>query len=476
MLIITTPIRLYGRNVITDLALRSGSVDANSFSATSGLSAMVDSLWSEPTFASKEALFQQQIDFDADSRQPHFKEFDRDKENEEYERERAYDPSVDKTDFSNYYRRLEDIDSGYLEEYVGFIVYSICRYAKNGVKMFNYKHAVAPTLMDLEDDSVTELADLETDGVKDAWSEATINEALTKLPYVLKRLHNLSRYTGIHMLSFVCSYMIAKDKNIRAQQAGSSKYLKHNAVIAENVWTCDNMGDAVHKVVISNKNLKAKEMFAWIEGEVDKYHAYHEDVTNFMHYVKVLNININENMEKYGTAFINKLVVTTLTPNSQYNQSIYNALLSGGVARDDSFDALQATMCKFKETCMSDESLMKVVQNFDMDKQTNNLKTSIKLYTAYCLMNGKLCSEKMFEFHDGYLYYDGDLCVMDSHLFTNMTFFDSRCVISELGFLVQVGNELVLNLMTVYCAEENMQMKIHKDSDNKLNTWWRVSL
>lgn len=476
MLIITNPIRLYGRKVVTDLALRSGCVNANSFSASNGLASLVDKMWSEPTFASKEALFQDQVDFDADLIQPHFTEYDYDAETEEFERETPYNPAVDKTDFDRYYRRLEEIAEDYLEKYVCNLVYTICRLS-GGAKAFNYKHAVAPTLFDVEDNTATELADLETDGQKDAWSEGAINEALTRMPYVLKRLHNLSRYTGIHMLSFVSSYIVAREKNQRMRMAGSTRLLKRNAVISENVWACDRMGNATHKIAVSNKNLKAYEMFDWIEGEVDKYQAYKEDVTNFMHYVKVLNIDITDDMQKYGQEFVSKLSVTTLTPNTQYNPDIYKALLTGAIVQQGNTpDLLSATVSRFREMCIADPSLARVLKEFDSKKQRQHFEVAKEIYSIYCLSQGIMCKDALFEFYDGYLYYSGELAVMGTSLVSNTVFSDPRCLISELGFLVHVSDTLTMHLLSIYWAKENMYAKIGKDKEQKLESWWLVSL
>lgn len=476
MLIINNPIRLYGRKVVTDLALRSGSVTANSFSNSEGLASMVDKMWSEPTFASKEAMFQNQVDFDADKIQPHYIEYDYAKEIEEYEYEVPYNPAVDKTDFDRYYRRLEDINGEYLEKYVGNLVYTICR-RSGGVREFNYQHAVAPTILDVEDNTPSELADLETDGQKDAWSESTVNEALTNLPYVLKRFNNLSRLTGIHILGFVCSYILAKEENKLLQQAGSTKLLKRNAVISKNVWACDKQGNATHKVEVSNKNQHAYFVFDWIEGGIDQYQAYREDVINFMHYVRVLNIDISENMERYGTEFLNKLTVVTLTPNAQYNPEIYKALLNGtSVSSGISESAIQDTISLFSELCTTDESLKKVQSNYTADKQRQHLEQARKLYSAYMLSIGEFVKQSSIEFYDGYLHYDGELVTVNSNLYGDTMFRDTRCLISELGFLVHITDSLFLHLMSIYIAYDNMLAKLGKISDHRIESWWLVSL
>lgn len=476
MLIINNPIRLYGRKVVTDLALRSGSVTANSFSNSVGLAAMVDKMWSEPTFASKEAMFQKQVDFDADRIQPHYIEYDYAKEVEEFEYETPYNPAVDKTDFDRYYRRLEDISSEYLEKYVGNLVYTICR-RSGGVKEFNYQHAVAPTILDVEDNTPSELADLETDGQKDAWSESTINDALTNLPYVLKRLNNLSRFTGIHMLSFVCSYILAQEENKLLQQAGSTKLLKRNAVISKNVWACDRNGNATHKIEVSNKNQHAYFVFDWMEGGVDKYQAYRDDVINFMHYARVLNIDVRENMERYGTEFLSKLVVVTLTPNTQYNPEIYKALLTGeSMESAVSGNSIQDTISLFSELCTTDDSLKKVQATYTAEKQRQHLEQSKKLYASYMLSKGEFVEQRSLEFYEGYLRQDGKLAIVDGNLFGSTVFRDSRCLISELGFLVHVTDSLSLHLLSVYLAYDNMMIKLGKLTDQRVENWWLVAL
>jgi len=476
MLIINNPIRLYGRKVVTDLALRSGSVTANSFSNSTGLAVMVDKMWSEPTFASKEAMFQQQVDFDADKIQPHYKEYDYAKEIEEYEYEEPYNPAVDKTDFDRYYRRLEDIDGEYLEKYVSNLVYTICR-RSGGVKEFNYQHAVAPTIYDVEDNTASELADLETDGQKDAWSESAINEALTNLPYVLKRFNNLSRLTGIHILSFVCSYMLAREENKQLQQAGSTKLLKRNAVISKNVWACDKLGNATHRVEVSNKNQHAYFVFDWIEGNIDKYQAYREDVINFMHYARVLNLDITENMERYGTEFLSKLAVVTLTPNTQYNPDFYNALLTGGsVASMISSTAIQDTVSLFSELCTTDDMLIKVQANYTVIKQQQHLIKARELYCAYALSQGETVNPETLEFFNGYLHRDGKLVTVSSSIYGNTIFKDTRCLISELGFLVHVTTTITTHLLSIYLAYDNMLAKLGKLVDHKIESWLIVSL
>lgn len=474
MLIMTNLIQLYGRKVVTDLALRSGLANAKSYSPNQGLAPLVDKLWSEPTFASKEALFEKQVDFDADVIQPHLDVYDTDEE-AEYAKETRYDPAVDKLDFNKYYRRLEDIADEYIETYVGNLVYTICRLS-GGVKSFNYSHAIAPTLRDLEDGSAIELADLELDYSKNEWSDSEVKKALSQLPYVLRRFLNLSCYTGIHVLSFVCSYLIAKEKNRLARQSGSVKTLKKNAVISENVWACDSIGNATKKIEVSNKNLKAYELFDWMEGTLNKYPAYQDDVTNFIHYVKVLNLDITEDMSKYGSDFIRGLTVVTLTPNSQYNQNVFNALAQGTPVYTPVTDKVTSTITRFNELVISNDVISKVAEGFDYNQRVRNFELAKSLHYGYMMALGKIGEKFNYEFYEGFLHCNGELAIIGCGMISNTAFSDGRVLISELGYCVAVSDSLVLDLMTLSNAKDNMLIKVTRNTEESLEGWWSVSL
>ena len=460
--------------MITDLALRSGLPDAKSYCNHAGLSSIVDNFWTEPTFASKEAMYEKQQDFDADYAQPHLTE-DSDEDEDTFTKGTAYNPAVDSLDFNKYFRRLEDIREDYLEKYISNVTYTICRLS-GGIKDFNYNHAVAPTLRDLEDDSVTELADLELNMDKTEWSDSEIKKAISQLPYVLRRFLNLSCYTGIHVLSFVCSYMLASEKIKVARQSGSTKVLKRNNVISENVWACDLQGNATKRIEVSNKNVKAYDMFDWMEGTLNMYVPYKEDVTNFMHYAKVLNLDITEDMSKYGADFVRSLTVVSLTPNSQYNPSVYNALKSGTPVLGSSSNALAKTISRFRELCASNEIIQKTINDFSSVHKENNFKCAKQLHYGFMMMQGRYDETFNYEFYDGFLYCNGQLAIIGSGMISDSIFADGRVLLSELGYCVAVSDSLIMELMPVGIALDNMMIKVQHNTEDKIEKWWSVSL
>ena len=483
MFVITDPIQLYGRKVTTDLALRSGSADANSYSRTPGLSAVVNRFWKSDSTANLEMLFQEQADFDADNKQPHYtwEEYDKNKEQQEFEPMPPYSPAKDTTDFNDYFRRLEDICSDYFEDYVANLVYTIInKRGAGGVKLYEEKHRIQPTLYSVDDnEDVTELADLQLMEDPNKWSTEARQKAIIELPYTIKRLHNLSRYCGIHMLSLIASYVTARRKNNLKRQTGSTMLLKKNAVIAECVYTCKTDGTIGKKIEVSNKNKKAEDMYNWLIGVNDDYPSYREDYHNFLHYCKVLNIDLeNDDMSKYDSDFVDKLLVLTLTPDNQYNQSIYNDILNPTLVEEEHKDVYLETISTFHEVCVSDERLTATMREYDSLKASNNIKVAQELHFFYTVsFLGQTVDPNLYSWEDGFLYYNGKLVVLNTQLISNETFTLGECIISELGYIIHVSDLMSLDIMSIYVAKENMKTKyITKDADEPLSGWLRVSV
>lgn len=481
MIVLTNPIRLYGRTVVTDLALRTGEATSKDYSCTLGLSYVIQNLWSgDETLASIEMLFSDQTDFDADVTQPHMTEDDYDEveEQEGYNKVAKYNPAVDKTDFDKYYRRLEDIAHPYLENYVSNLVYTICRY-NSGAKSFEAAHREQPTLVSTDDsEDVTELADLQLYGDETDWSPDVKQTALTQLPYVLKRLHNLSCYCRVHMLSFIVAYLKAREKNVNARISGSVKSLKKNAVITEGVYLCNELGNIQKQVTVQSKNVRAAKMFDWIIGMDSDFKAYYQDYLNFVHYCNVLNIDlINDDLTKYDNDFMSGLLVTTVTPNKQYDQQVYEAILSnsaGTVETEDVVDnSIVNTFNTFQQICSTNKSIVDYTHHYDHATSKRNMETAMSLYNTYAVLYLQLFTESnKYSWEDGYLYYDGNLVVISTSLIGDETFKEERCLINELGYCIQVSNGMGVYVMALSNALDNMLNKVStKDPDYRYAEW-----
>lgn len=482
MLVVTNQIKLYGKKIISDLALRSGSADSNSFSCYPGMSGIVNHFANVETTANLEEMFNNQNDFDADKIQPHFdsEHYDKDLEKEEYEIGPEFDPNTESYADCDYYRRLEDICSEYLEDYIGNVTYNVFNHVgANGVKTYENNHTIQPTLVSLDDnDDITELADLQVDSNPDAWSAYEVHKAIENLPYTIKRLNMLSLYTQIHMLSFIASYVIAKEKNAQARNAGSQMVLKKNAVIAEKVYQYSVPGIVGKKVEVSNKNIHAAEVFDWMEYRCDKWQSYHEDVENFMHYCKVLNIDlVNDDMTKYDGNFANSLIVTTLTPNRQYAVNVFNAINNPEVKKEDSKDLVLETISTFNELVNTNPDVQDVVRHHTAEMQERYLVDGSSIHNLFSMLSGKGSNKaEDYSWQEGLLYCRNELVVLPTRLVGDVNFIVDKFIISELGYCIHLSDDISLNMMPVSAALENAKnINIHHSKED-LAKWLRYSV
>ena len=477
MLLVTNQINLYGKKITTDLALRSGSATQNDYSRYKGLNSIINQYYKGNTLASLESLFQRQKDFDADSCQPHidiYSDYSREEEREEYERETQYNPAIDSAKFSRYLRRIEDIRVEYLEDYLANLVFTVFqRSGSGGAIEYDARHYVQPTLYSAEDDSVTELADLQLQCDYNSYSESMKARATENLPYVIKRLHNLSRHCGIHMLSMIAAYVRAKKENALKQQAGSSMVLKKNAVIAKGVYKCEKDGTIGGKIDVSNKNRRASDMFDWLHGLSDNFPSYKEDYLNFVKYCEILNIDLyNDDFTKYDKAFVDTLTVTTLTPNHQYNQAVFDAIRDSGLNKE-SEDLCLVTIEGFKDLVQSNEILQRVLNNMTRNIASNNFKIATELHYFHSVMLDKVSPPEASKYSwiNGFLHYDGELVILNTNLISNKNYIDSRFIISELGFCVHITNSIAMECMTVYIASDNMKNKYINHNSSEVVEW-----
>ena len=482
MIMITTPVKLYGRKVITDLALRSGSATAKDFSCQRGLNNIVQHFTKGDTLANIEYLFEKQVDFDSDIVQPRytFENYNKIEEREEYEVGEPYSPAKDKTTFNDYFRRLEDICVDYFEDYISNLCFSIFnRVGADGAVNFDAEHRLQPTLISVDDDSATELADLQLREDVNEWSNAAKSNAIDNLPYVLKRLHNLSKYCGIHMISMIGSYLKAKAYNDMRVQTGKSKNtLKKNAVIAEGVYKCDAEGNIGIAIEVSNKSKRAADMFDWIIGANDMYPSYRDDLVNFLQYCKILNIDLlHDDLLKYNNEFMDGLTVLTLTPDTQYNQAVFDAIRDSNLikpAGQDNDMCLQTISC-FRDLCETHEVLMSVIDHHDSIRGAEHMAKAKKMhYVSALRMSGTpwIPNDKLYSWEDGFLHYNGELVILDTRLITKASFTTPRFIISELGYCVHISDTMYLEMMTIDCAYANMNNTyIRPDEDYVQNTW-----
>lgn len=485
MIILSNPINLYGKKVITDLATRTGIATLDDYSYGLGMNYIVQRyLTDKETDVNLEMLFNDMTDYNPDIKQP----VKRDEEEDDLDDIRdndlgiVYNPAKDPVDFDRYCRRLEDIDSEYLEMYLGNLTYS-AMYSSTGLKAYNSKHMSQPTLCGNEgDDDFTELSDLLIDDTSDGWSLDAKQTALQNLPYVLKRLHNMSCYTKVHVLSYVAAFKKAQDKNIQKRMSGSSMVLKKNAVIQEGVYLCNSAGYITKKVEVENKNVRMAEMFDWMVGVNKNYPAYRKDVDDFLHYCEVLNIDIvNDDMSKYSADFIDKLIVTTVTPNSQYDRQVFDTILSNGTTLptvEEEVDAFSNTFDLFQQICSVNPKIHEYIMQHDSVQMKLNFENAKSLHNMYSILyTGNPTSNNDYSWENGYLHYKDEIVVMPANILGVSQFDDNRCIINELGYCIHLSSHMSLHLLSITSTIDNLRNKaITKDNEYKYVDWVRFSV
>lgn len=496
MFIIDTPINIYSKSVITDLASRVGIAPADSVAPYIGMNHVVNQFWRDNNEIEipMDFLFSQQKDFDSDICQPKMnsEEYnDSEIELNKGETIKPYSPVIDTTDFNKYYRRLEDIPYQYLETYMSNIIFTIRRQDGGGTKEFLSKHKVQPTLISMDDSGdFTELSDLlmDEDVNKQQWSALEKEDALKHLPYVIRRLHNLSCLCKIHMLSYISAYIKAKAKNEAKRNAGSTMILKNNAVIDEGVYLCDIKGNPKKRVTKESKNQYAQIMFDWINDAYPKWKGYYTDYVHYVHYCDILNIDIlNDDMSKYGSEFAFSLNVSTVTPNDQYDKQVYDALLNSNktlpiVAEKEVFP-LENTINVLQQAITVNSNLKKYVDNLEeygLNEVMSQAQSIHNIYNIRCAKLGNSDPNKYY-FSGGLLYYNNDLVVLNANVFcepdSQMVFNEPYCVISELGFVLHVTQYDFVDLITLNSALHNFMKLFYKQhADEKYNQWWRFSV
>lgn len=491
MLVLTEPVRIYGKYVISDLATREPGAVRNTYSPYGGMRHVVNKFWPKGTSSTEadiELMFDKQPDFDADMKQPQNTVEDGDLTalRDEEDKCAPYNPAIDTYPILRYYRRLEDIAEFYVKEYLTNTVYSIVSREIGGLRQFVSENMEQNALFSNSDDGdgFEELADLVLEGDVNEWSAEVQQEAADRLPYVLKRLHTLSCYCNIHMLSFIAAYLKAKEENDVNRSNGSTMTLKVNAVIQKGIYRCDKDGLISKQIEVKNRSKQASLMFDWITGQSTSYESYLVDYKNFVHYCDVLNIDIiHDDLSKYDMRFIQKLTVAVVTPNTQYDKQVFAVLHAGltpapaGINKSE-VDPISNTFELFNELAVSDEWLSRGIANVSTSSVKEVQSLCYQFFYLYdqlaCKMIPGRVSKNVMEIDlsQPYATYQGELVMLNSDWISNAIFADKRCLFSTTGYLIMVTSYDMLDVMSLGDALQNVMFRLRGES--MPNKWRRL--
>ena len=433
-------------------------------------------------------FYEQQEDFDADIIKPvavdetDIEDLDSEEElnyvrnlSGENTSARAFDPYTDTIEsFDEYERHLENIHRAYLYKYLENLKFSVTTYKQNGIFEHNAAHRLQSCLYDEENERAISQADLLMLDGSDAHTDAEIAFAESRLPYVLKRLNNLSILMGVHMLSYIAAFMRAENTYNVMRASGSKAAFKYTNIINAGFYMCDAYGNPTKLATISMKNPKTSEVFSWYIGGSEKYPSYAKDVANFITYTNLLNIDIvNDDMSKYDSKFFKQLEVKMLTPDSQYNPEVYNRLLKGvtGYVQTDNVDNV---MRSFRDIVMTNVDMR--CRSFDMDERNRNILKSyiIMLYAKYRNMRKWVTEPAKVSFIDGVLYYDNAVAKMPSAFFMSPKEQSKTCIMHELGYFISLDTEQGIEYIESNKAYNNYVTKNDQYADRRsYDTWSR---
>lgn len=483
MFVITNPIQLYGRKILTDLALKSGLPAAKDFSPYIGLHGAALNYIKQDTSADLEYLFEAQLDFDADKNQPHIDADDDYSEAEEqtYTKESQFNPAIDKVKFARYNRHLEDIHYAYVSKYFGEICYNIAHKGNSGgVITYAKKHYIQPTLSGIDNEGeVNELADLVMQKEEEKYSETDRAIATERLPYVVKRLHILSKLCGVSMLSLIAAYVKSRNAYLQSNVTGrSQRSFKHTAVYRYTIYKCNQMGVVYGGIDRENKNINVKNMFDWLEGDNDDYPSYRHDYLDYVRYMEILNISWEDDWTQYNESFLSSIPCYVLPNNAQYEIEVARALGGSAMKVKTDIELLRdktlATVDIFRNMAEYNVTIQQTMETQSSGDAAKNLKDAHNLYCMCLVKHGKMQWPKEHEFFwsDGFLCSNDGIVYFNAEDFSDDSFVSNNCILSELGIMLNISS--VSGLYYMYLAEARMNFTLRLKSGGnvvKLLDW-----
>lgn len=485
MLILTNPIQLQSKKVIADIASREGMHTKDSYSYGLGLYYVVKKYAGSQYEAVDDiaALIQKQTDFDADIVRP--------LQNDEEDYDSTYDglntpgelynPAIHDVNYTGYYRRLEDINNAYLEKYIGNLIFSVRAYNGNGLKAYNSNHKIQQALQNVngdDDSEFTEMSDLLFEDTSDVYSNQEVYIAREQLPYVLKRLLNLSALLEIHMPSFIVAFNKVNTSMTELRAKGlSTARIKWTSVADVCTYKADRLtGAATQKIFKESKNVKAQEAYAWVIGVSDAYQGYVIDMQNFIHYLKVLHIKMDPNaFVSISRDTLKNCMITTVTPNSSYIPDVKNAILnnSSNAQSVDELDDTENTMELLEQVISVHPEAAKYLSYMDSNHFEQRKKDAQNLaIMAYNFRYNQYPDVSRFMWKDGYLYYGPNLVVLPSNYFySNDLGSAANCIFSEFGLVVKITDRNVLEFLFIEHAKQNYIDALNNVPANEQEGW-----
>ena len=315
MFISKTLIQIPAKTLVEDLVSRSGYPNSESLSPYQGKYDEIRRDLANIAYdGSVSAMFSSQPDYDADKQKPY--EGAREDSDDDMCHEYAtYNASGEIE--SEYPRRLEDIHPSHVIHYLYNVAYGVKYNASNSIRSYNKDNPTTKTLIGNEEEVVEE-KDLLLNTDDSIYTQQEIHEAKTKVPYLIRKLHDKSIELGVHLISLLIAYERAKEV------VNVSNYVKKNNItvrprhlLAEGVYAMGSDGNIAGLFEEdANKNSRAfMRGRDWLSEPSDT----RKDANELVHCYEVLGIDIKtEDPATYVQSYVDKLVISYVTSNVDY--------------------------------------------------------------------------------------------------------------------------------------------------------------
>lgn len=235
-------------------------------------------------------------DYDADGQRP------------DYDKYKAGVGKRVKDDTKPYPRKLEEIDESWVKAYLIQALVGLKKDKCGGLREYRTTNRESTVFVDDNGDEVEE-SELAVE--EQEYSPLTIAEAKSKLPYLLKRLHDKSKQIGVSVISLISVYE-------RAKVSTAGKAVRPSDMLAYNVYRMDSHGNITSPFPESANSAKQfPNAFAWINGSNRDKYFY--DAMELLSVCDILGIDIkNENPMDFQEEDIQNMQVTYITRNRDY--------------------------------------------------------------------------------------------------------------------------------------------------------------
>jgi hypothetical protein len=286
-------IMMPAKKVITDLVSRNGFPDDDSVSPYKGQAKEFSrqfALGEIPVSAL--ALIDSQADYNADKQQPGFG---------------VYMPEVIRSGV--HARRFEEIDESYVVQYLKNVITGIKINRNNSIREENRRVRELNVMEDSDGDFVEVSATLEE---RYEISATDMQKYMEKLPYLLKRLHDKSKESGISLLSLLIAYEKAKKSVVLKNHD-----VKPGEILAEGVYFMSSSGNITTRVT-ENKHKVHEVWMKWIRGYEEFRDSYFYDAMELLNICDALKLSIaEEDPLEYQEDFISSLAITYIAKNRE---------------------------------------------------------------------------------------------------------------------------------------------------------------